>query len=312
MRSRGWRLAARTATDMILVTGANGFVGRHLVRRLAAAGQDVRAMVRDRAAYTSAPGVDVVEADITKPDSLRAAVAGVEVVVHCAAITGNIKEPYRNAYDIVNRGGSENLVAAARAGGVQRIVAVSGLGTRPAPRGTYMATRWGLEEGVRNSGIQWAILRPSVQFGGGAEFVAALARLIRKSPIVPLLGGGRLRFQPIWVEDVVTCIERSITDDAFLGKELTIGGSEQLTFKEVLQAIGTAVGKKRLLAPLPLPIARMQARLFTAVMRHPPLTPATIELFSFDNIADIDAVEKIFGFKPRGFREHLLSVGLEG
>jgi NADH dehydrogenase len=296
---------------MIFVTGANGFVGRHLVQRLAASGQDIRAMVRNRAAYIPPAGVEVVEGDVTRPETLAAAVSGVDIVVHCAAITGNIKEPYRDAYDIVNRGGTENLISAAKAAGVKRIVALSGLGTMPAPKGTYMATRWGLEEAVRSSTIPYVIIRPSVQFGDGAEFVAALARLIRRSPIVPLLGGGKLRFQPIWVEDVVTCIERSLNDETLLDREHTIGGNEQFTFKEILQTISNAVGKKRLLAPLPLPIARLQARIFTAIMRRPPLTPATIELFSFDNVTDLDSVEQTFGFKPRGFREHLLSRGVE-
>jgi len=168
-----------------------------------------------------------------------------------------------------------------------------------------MATRWGLEEAVRNCGIPYAIIRPSVQFGDGAEFVAALARLIKRSPVVPLLGGGKLRFQPIWVEDVVSCIERCLSDDALLGKEHTIGGNEQLTFREVLQAIAATLGKRRLFAPLPLPMARIQARLLTAVMSKPPLTPASLELFSFDNVTEIDAVEKAFGFKPQGFRAYL-------
>jgi uncharacterized protein YbjT (DUF2867 family) len=289
---------------MVLVAGANGFVGRHAVARLPAEGRTVRAMVRNSRRYSPPAGVEVSEADVTRPDSLRAALEGVDVLVHCAAITANLKEPYKGAYKDVNCSGTEQLMAAADGAGVKRVVLVSGLGTRPAPEGTYMATRWGMEEAVRVSGIPYVILQPSVQFGDGAEFVAALARLARYSPVVPLLGGGGLVFQPIWVEDVVTCIEKSIEADEVVGRAIAVGGSEKLTFKEVIQAICKALGKRRILAPLPLPIARAVAALMQ-VLPRPPLTPASMELFSFENATDIDAVDKNFGFHPRAFREHL-------
>jgi NADH dehydrogenase len=298
--------------DLIVVTGANGFVGRHVVSRLAQAGYTLRAVVRDRSRYSPPPEVAVAEADLVRAESLTGALEGAGTVIHCAAITANLKEPYPGAYQKVNGLGTENLAVAAKAAGVRRLVVISGLGTRPAAAGTYMATRWALEEAVRNSGIPHVILQPSVQFGDGAEFVTALARLIRTSPVVPALGGGRTRFQPIWIEDVVTCVERSISDDALLNRAHAIGGSEYLTFKEILQAIAEAMGKRRMILPLPMPLARLQARLLSAVMSHPPLTSATLELFAFDNATELDAVERTFGFRPRGLREHLRVHGVAG
>jgi NADH dehydrogenase len=296
---------------MVLVTGANGFVGRHVVTRLVGAGEEVRAMVRNPPSYRAPDGVDVVRGDVTKPGTMSPVVDGVEKVIHCVAITGDKKEPYKGAYDDAHRAGTENVVGAAKEAGVRRIVVMSGLGTKPAPNGTYMATRWDMEEAVRNSGIPFVIIQPSVQFGDGAEFIGALARLARRSPVMPLLGGGRLRFQPIWVEDVVTCVVKALNDDALSGRAIAIGGSEYATFKEIIQAILAAMGKRRLLAPLPLPIARVQARVFSALLPHPPLTPATLELFSFENATDIDAVDKNFGFHPAGFREYIGEHGIE-
>jgi uncharacterized protein YbjT (DUF2867 family) len=295
---------------MVLVVGSNGFVGRHVVKRLAAGGERVRAMVRNQSDYRAPEGVEVVEADLTKPETLGPALEGVTKVVHAAAIVGNIKEPYKGAYDDVHRTGTENLVRAATDAGVKRVVAMSGLGTKPAPKGTYMAPRWAMEEAIRHSGIPHVIIQPSVQFGPGSEFINALARLARISPVVPLLGGGRLRFQPIWVEDVVTCVEKALTDESFSGA-YTIGGSEYATFKEVVQVILKAMGKRRLLAPLPMPIARIQARLLTALLPKPPLTPATIELFDFDNVTELDAVDRYFGFHPTGFRAYIQEHGIE-
>jgi len=298
---------------MILVTGATGFIGGHVVRRLRDTGAGpIRAMVRNRSKASGLDGVETVEADLTRPDTIGPAVAGVSVIVHAAGITANLKEPYPGAYDAINRGGTENLVAAAKAGGVKRFVVMSGLGTRPAPKGTYMATRWGLEEAVRKSGISHVILQPSVLFGGGAEFVAALSRLARVSPILPLLGGGQVRFQPLWIEDLVTCMAACAKADSPITGEIALGGSEYATFKEVMQTICATMSIRRALVPLPLPVARLQARLMAAVLPNPPLTPATLELFSFDNSTDLDAVDRHFGFHPRGFRDHLRANGVAG
>jgi NADH dehydrogenase len=296
---------------MILVTGASGFVGGHVVRRLAeAGGEPVRGMVRYRSKPLGLAGVDVIEADLTRPETLDRAVAGVSAIIHAAAITGDIKEPYRGAYDQINRVGTQNLVAAAAPAGVSRLVVMSGLGTRPAREGTYMATRWGSEEAVRKSPIPYVILQPSVLFGDGAQFVAALSRLARVSPVLPLLGDGNHRFQPLWIEDLVTCLVACLTRDQLLGREVALGGSEYATFKEILRTICQAMSVRRLMVPLPLPIARVQATLM-GILPKPPLTPGTLELFSFENATDLDAVDRNFGFHPRGFREHIRAHGVE-
>jgi uncharacterized protein YbjT (DUF2867 family) len=294
---------------MILVTGATGFIGSHFVRR-AAAGGGVRALVR-RAGTAMPAGTEVAVGDVTNAGSLQAALAGIDVVVHTAAITGNLKEPYAGAYDRVNRVGTENLVEAARAAGVKRLVVLSGLGTRPAPAGTYLATRWALEDAVARSGLPFVILQPSVLFGAGSPFVAALAALVRTSPVVPAIGSAELMFQPLWIEDLVTCIERACVEEGTLGRAVPLGGAEQLTFRAVIETIGEAIGKHRLVVPLPLPLARLQARVMSAVMDRPPLTPAALELFGFDNVTVLDAVDRAFGFHPRGFREYVEANGLD-
>ena len=296
---------------MILVTGANGFVGRHVVDRLAASGARVRAMVRDAQAYRAPAGVEVVTGDVTKPGTLEAAVAGVEAVVHAAAITANLKEPYQGAYREVNATGTGNLMDAAVDAGVRRVVLVSGLGTRSDKPGSYMATRWGMEEAVRECGIPFVIIQPSVQFGDGAEFIAALSRLAKQSPVVPAMTGPHDKFQPIWIEDVVSIIVKALADDGLLERSIAVGGPDYVTFRGVLETILAAMGVRRLIAPLPVPLARIQARLMS-VLPKPPLTVATLELFSFENATDLDSVEKNFGFAPRGFRQHLLEHGITG
>jgi uncharacterized protein YbjT (DUF2867 family) len=269
-------------------------------------------MVRDASRARFARSVEVVEADLTRPASLPPALEGVRTVIHAAAITANFKEPYRGAYDAINRQGTENLVAAARAAGVERLVVVSGLGTKPAPPGTYMATRQGMEEAVRGSGIPYVIIQPSVLFGDRASFIEELAGLARVSPVVPVLGGGGLRFQPLWIEDLVRCLLKAADDRSLDNRTIAVGGAEYVTLREIQQTISQALGKRRLLVPLPLPLARVPASVMAALLPRPPLTPATLELFSFENATELDACDKAFGFHPRGFREHVLAHGLEG
>jgi len=296
----------------VLVTGANGFIGSHLVRRLASSGRSVRAMVRSRDRVDLPDGVEVVQADVTKPETLGPAVEGVTVVVHAAALVANLKEPYRGAYQAVNLRGTTSLVEAALAAKVERFVLLSGMDTQPGNVGSYMATRWGMEEAVRQGGIPYVILQPSVLFGDGAPFVTELAKLARMFPVVPAIGGGGVMFQPIWVEDVVSCLVACLDRSDLLGGAYPIGGAEQVSFRQIIEALGRAMGKHRTTLTLPVPVARAAAACMTAVLPHPPLTPASIELFTLNQTTALDTVYRDFGLEPRGIVAHLSEHGLAG
>jgi NADH dehydrogenase len=297
---------------VIAVAGSTGFVGRHLVRRLASQGA-VRGLARDPAAAKGLlpSSVEIVQADLLQPDTLGPALSGVDVLVHCAAITADRKETYRGEYARVNGEGTRNLVAAARRTGVKRIVLLNGLGTKEGVDRSYMRTRWEMAEAVRGSGLPWVSPQPSILFGDGAPFPAAIAKLARTSPVVPILGSGRTKLQPLWVEDLCTCLALCVERSTWDGRAMDLGGPEQLAYTEVVRLILAAAHLRRPMLPLPLPLAKIAAQAMS-VLPNPPLVPATLELFDFDNATEPDAVQKIFRFAPRSMRTHLQEHGLDG
>jgi uncharacterized protein YbjT (DUF2867 family) len=300
---------------MILVTGATGFSGSRIVARLAEQGARPRAMARNReTALARLPlqGIELAIADTTRPETLRPALEGVETVIHCAFITADRKPgPGVNYYE-TNTTGTRNLIAAAKAAGVTRIVELGGLGTQPGRPGSYMETRYLADEALKQSGLAWSTLGPSVQFGKGAAFFRGLADLIQSVPVVtPVIGSGNQRFQPIWVEDVVTCILKMAQEPGrYDGRVIEIGGPEIYTYNEILDMLMEALGKRRVKVPGPKPIARLAASAMSALLTKPPITPAAIELFDFENTTTLDSVPYNFGFQPMSLRAWIAQHGV--
>jgi uncharacterized protein YbjT (DUF2867 family) len=292
----------------VLVTGASGYVGRRLVARLVERGTPVRALVhRSRQGLPEA--VEAVEGDITGASALARACEGVDVVVNLASITADRKPP-SGGYDRVNAEGAAALATAARTAGVRRFVHLAGIDTTIGPPGAYLAGRRRGDAAVLASGIESiAILRPSIMFGGeDAAFIKALARLVKLAPAVPVPGDGSVKLQLVWVEDVVRCIVQ-LADDMRPG-QFPIGGPDQPTYDEVLDLIGEGLGKRHVRKlHLPVPFFAVQARLLS-LLPSPPLTPAALELFASDNVTTSDAIEQQFGFRARGFAEHVRNEGL--
>jgi uncharacterized protein YbjT (DUF2867 family) len=300
---------------MLLVTGGGGFSGARIVARLVSEGERPRVLVRDEAAARRklpAQSVDIAVGDTTRPDTLDAALAGVETVIHTAFITADRKQGPGVNYYTTNVEGTRNLVAAAKRAGTRRMVVLSGLGTRAAKSGSYMEGRYLAEQAVRESGLAWSILGPSVQFGPGAAFFKGLADLIRQAPVVPMVGSGRQRFQPISVEDVVTCLLKMAHEPArYDGQRVDVGGPEIYAYARILDMLMQRMGVHKLKVPGPMPFAYLGAAVMEAVLPRPPITVAALGLFSFDNITDLDAVERHFDFTPASFASYLAEHGVD-
>ncbi|EFH85487.1 complex I NDUFA9 subunit family protein [Ktedonobacter racemifer] len=299
---------------MILVTGATGFIGSHLVTDLAGQGEQVRCLVRDRKkAEKSLPGtnVELVEGSTIHPETLKEALQGIDTVVHAAFMTADRKESAENHYNETNVTGTRNLVKAAQEAGVKRIIEIGGLGTKPGKPGSYMQGRYLAEQAVKESKLDWTIIQPSVLFGKGAPFIKGLSDLIASAPVVPLIGGGKTMFQPILVDDVVRVIEYVLKEpEQTKGKTYTIGGPEYYSFSEVFDLLLKTMGKSRPKVYAPMPLVGIGAAVMEAVLPKPPLTRAAMTLFSFDNTTAINSVERDFGFTPVSFRTHLEAHGI--
>lgn len=299
---------------MLLITGATGYIGRHLVARLVDEGTRPRCLVRDpgRAAQVlPADKVDFVQGDTLNAASLAAAVKGVDTIIHAAFMTADRKQSPGNHYTETNVGGTAKLIDAAKAAGVQRMIEIGGLGTKPDKPGSYMQGRYLAEQMLMESGLDWTIIRPSVLFGKGAPFIKGLVDLIRSAPVVPLIGGGKVMFQPIYVEDVVTVIIKVLEEpERTEGKIYTLGGPGYYTFTGILNELLKATKTSRVKVYAPMSLIGIGAAVMEAALPKPPLTKAALTLFSFDNITDLNSVERDFGFTPTSFTQYLAEQGV--
>jgi NADH dehydrogenase len=289
---------------MILVVGGTGFVGSHLIQRLRKDGVPVRAVVRSprKAQALNDLGVEVVPGDIADKASLEAAAAGVERIIH---LVGIIQEAPGVTFRGVHVEGTRNLIEAAKKAGVRHFFYQSALGTRPGAKSEYHKTKWEAEELVRASGIPFTILRPSLIYGPGDQFTLRLSEMLKISPVMPVIGTGRSKIQPIYIDDVVTCIAKAVANDGFLNEIYEIGGPEQLTYEEVTGAIAGAMGIRRPMVHVPLFFIRPMARLLETVLPKPPVTTDQLIMLQEDNVCGMQDIREAFGVEPAPFREGL-------
>jgi NADH dehydrogenase len=247
---------------IVTVFGGSGFIGRHLVRALARRGYRVRAAVRrpDLAGHLQPLGVvgqiHAIQANLRYPASVAQAVAGADAVVN---LVGILQEGGRQSFDAVQAEGARAVAQATAAAGITRLVQMSALGAAPDSASVYARTKAEGEAAALEAVKEAVVVRPSIVFGPEDQFFNRFASLARMLPVLPLVGGGDTKFQPVFVGDVAEAIARAIDGDVAGGRIYELGGPEVKSFRELLEFVCETTGRKRLLAPLPWPVAKFQA-----------------------------------------------------
>ena len=294
----------------ILVVGGTGFIGTHLCRELHDRGHDVTALSRSPESNGLPEEVRTVMGDVTAYESMEGAFEGQDAVINLVALSPLFRPSGGNEMHFrIHEDGTANVVRAADEHGVGRLVQLSALGADPDGETAYIRSK-GLAEGiVRDSGLEWVIFRPSVVFGDGGEFVRYTKRLAPPY-VTPLPGGGKTRFQPIWVGDLVPMLADAIEggdadDDPHAGKTYAIGGPDVLTLAEIARLAHGADGRSVGVVSIPMSIAGIGLKsldfvpesVLDAVPGVPRMGSDQYRSLRFDNTVEVNDVSA-FGVDP--------------
>src|SRR5215471_10004494 len=286
----------------VFLTGATGFVGRNMLKRLLAEGHSVRALVREpeKASALKEERVELTAGDVAEGAGLDQGMQGCDAAVH---LVGIIVEKGKNTFERVHHLGTRHVVEAAKRMGLKRLVHMSALGVRAGGVAPYQTTKWKGEEEVRRSGIPYCILRPSVIFGEGDGFVTQMIETMRSAPFFrPVPGDGEPKFRPIFVEDVAACFVRALTAEAATNQTIELGGADELALNDVLAEIARCAGVRKPAIHIPLPLMFAGAWLAQTVLKNPPVTVDQLRMLREGSTCDIAAMVRIFGVAPRGFK----------
>ncbi|CAN7510852.1 complex I NDUFA9 subunit family protein [Phenylobacterium sp. LjRoot219] len=276
--------------NLVTVFGGSGFVGAQAVRQLAKAGWRIRVAVRNpNLAYRmrlqgDVGQIDLVQANIRNPDSVLRALDGASAAVN---LVGVLHEAGRQGFQAVHAMGAKNVAEAARAQGVTRLVQMSALGADAESGAKYARTKAAGEAAAREIFPDAVIVRPSIVFGQDDHFFNRFAAMATMSPVLPLIGGGGTRFQPVFVGDVGKALALATTRDDAAGHTYELGGPAVFTFRQLMELMLAEIDRRRLLLPVPFPVARLlgMAGDLVAGVVPPPVTTDQVELLKTDNVA---------------------------
>ena len=297
----------------IFLTGATGFVGRHLVPVLLRDGHRVRCLVRsaERADSLRGLGCEVVVGDLVGPSPLHpspvfgdgrgAGGEGQAIIIHLAAV-------HRGPRDLIYRTNVEGTVQLLRAvQGATKILYLSTVTARENPQWPYAHSVWLAERAIRQSSLNYTILRCSVIIGPGDPFLGGLVTMAQRWPVVPIIGSGKTRFQPIAVYDLVRCIRLAISDSKYDNRTLALGGPEILSYEEIVDAVLEALGISKRKVHLPRRAMRTLVRWLERLGVQTPFVPAYF--LSHDHLGQSPTViEDEFGFRPKTLQEVLKAL----
>lgn len=278
------------ALNMVTVFGGAGFVGRYVVRKLAAQGLRVRVACRDpeTGLYLKTTGdvgqVTPIQANIRNEASVRAAIAGSDAVIN---LVGILHETGKQKFDKVHGEAAGMIARLSKELGVEKFVHMSALGADADSKSKYARSKAAGEEAVKAAFPEAVIVRPSVIFGAQDGFFNRFASMAAVSPALPMIGGGRTKFQPVYVGDVAEVIFRGLFNADMAGKTYELGGKDVFSLEEVYLLLLKQTGKHRGLVPLPLPLAKLMGCVL-GMLPVPPMTHDQMVLMERDNVLNGD------------------------
>ncbi len=292
---------------MILVTGATGFIGRHLVSRLMADNQRVRCLLPENKAkklpWENPP--EIVIGTLLDEEAIFKAVTGVHTIIHLESAQwwGRTRDLER-----VELVGTRNLTTAARSARVGRIITVSQIGASISSAYTLMRIKGGVEELIRTSGLAYTIIRSGVVFGEDDAFVNHIAMMLRASPFVFLMAGrGEVVLHPIYIDDLVEALVRTLERVDTIDSTMEIGGPEYITVEDLMHTIMRVSGTYRFLLPVPPYVLRWLAAVYTRIFPRSLLTPQWLDIMATNRTAQLGNTYNYFGIHPRRFEDTLLT-----
>ncbi len=275
---------------VVTVFGASGFVGRYVVAETARTGARVRAAVRrpERAGFLRPLGdvgqIVPLQANVRDDASVAAAVEGADTVVN---LVGILAERGPQRFEAVHAEGARRIAEASRRAGAERLVHVSALGADPGAEARYASSKGRGEAAVREAFPQADIVRPGIVFGPEDDFFNRFAAIARLAPALPLVGGGRTRFQPVYVGDVARAVSGVAGDRGGTGGTWELGGPQVLEFRELMALLLEEIDRRRPLVPVPFALASCLAPAL-GLLPSPPLTPDQVRLLRCDNVVSGD------------------------
>ena len=301
MGKKRWK---RNTLLLVLVTGATGFLGRRVVRELLARRHQVRCLIHTpgKERVFDHRDVEVHYGSIQVEDSMKQALYNVQSVVH---LVGIIRTGRGATFDGIHRQGTANVAAAAKEAGVRELIYVSAMGATADASYPYFHSKRQAELEVIGSGLDYTILRPSVIFGEGDEFLTALAGLIRLGPVTPVIGAGRNRMQPVAADDVARCIAASVGNSTVKRKTINLGGPHRLNYNALLDEVALAMGKRARRVHIPTPLVRPIVAIMERILPRPPLTTDQLKMLGIRNVSEGRDLEQAFGFTPKPLRGNI-------
>jgi len=291
---------------MILVTGGTGFIGRALIRHLVEDGHRVRILIRPSRGSPRLPAgipVEVTVAGLNDERGLRAAMTGVDTVYHLAGVERRGASADLLEVDVQ---GTRSVIRAAVDARVDRLFFTSHLGADRASAFPLLKAKAIAEEHIRRSGLDFTIFRTALVFGPGDGFTSGLAQLLHAIPFVFLVpGDGKNLIQPLWIEDLATCLTWSLDDDSTRNRIYEIGGPEFLNLNEVIQTVMDRTGVKRSFVTVSPPYLRAITVLVEYALPASPVSVYWLDYLSTNRTCSLDTIPRSFNLMPSRFSQRL-------